>query len=241
METTRAWETVLHAIESRLLTGELSPGDHLPPERALATELGVGRSSVREAVRVLEVMGLVRTRTGSGPQAGAIIIATPSGGMAALLRLQVAAQGFPVADVVQTRLMLEAAVVTHLAESGADLRASNVLVTAMDSDELTPTDFLALDARFHVSLAEATGNQVVTAMMAGLRGSIESYVLAGLTTISDWPATARRLRAEHRSILESVSSGDAESARNRVHSHISDYYSLTRLTGRAHTTRQDTP
>src|SRR5690606_3279418 len=136
------------------------------------------------------VMGLVRTRTGSGPHAGAIIVATPSGGMAALLRLQVAAQGFPVGDVVRTRLLLETAVVADLAETGPDLHAASRLLDAMDSDALTPVDFLTLDARFHVALAEATGNQVVTAMMAGLRGAIESYVLAGLAAIPDWPEVA---------------------------------------------------
>ena len=77
--------------------------------------LGVGRSSVREALRVLEVMGLIRTGTGSGPTSGAIIIATPRGGMSALLRLQVAASGFPLDDVVRTRLVLECAVVEALA------------------------------------------------------------------------------------------------------------------------------
>lgn len=241
MAASRAWELVLHSIESRLLSGELAPGDHLPPERALAAELGVGRSSVREAVRVLDVMGLVRTRTGSGPEAGAIIIATPSGGMAALLRLQVAAQGFPVADVVRTRLLLEAAVVADLAESGADLRTAERLLDAMDSESLTPADFLALDARFHITLAEATGNQVVAAMMTGLRESIENYVLAGVAAIADWPAVARQLRAEHRGILEAVTGADADAARTRVHSHISDYYAHTRLTGAADGTATGAP
>ncbi|WP_423778561.1 FadR/GntR family transcriptional regulator, partial [Enterococcus faecium] len=91
----RAWRLVLEHIERDLLDARLGPGDRLPSERDLATELGVGRSSVREAFRVLEVMGLIRTATGSGPQSGAIVIATPTGGMSALLRLQVAAQGFP--------------------------------------------------------------------------------------------------------------------------------------------------
>ena len=77
----KAWRIVLDRIESDLMSGELGPGDRLPPERELATTLGVGRSSVREALRVLEVMGLIRTGTGSGPTAGAIIIGTPSGGM----------------------------------------------------------------------------------------------------------------------------------------------------------------
>ena len=80
----KAWESVLARIEERLVDGRLRPGDHLPPERTLAAELGVARSSVREAVRVLEAMGLIRTQTGSGPSSGAIIIARPIGGMQAL-------------------------------------------------------------------------------------------------------------------------------------------------------------
>ena len=114
-ETQRAWRIVLERVESDLLGGVLGPGDRLPSERELAADLGVGRSSVREALRVLEVMGLIRTATGSGPQSGAIVIAAPSGGMSALMRLQVAAQGFPLADVVQTRLVLEDATVAALA------------------------------------------------------------------------------------------------------------------------------
>lgn len=240
-DSPRAWESVIRHIESGLLSGELGLGDHLPPERALAAELGVGRSSVREAVRVLEVLGLVRTQTGSGPQAGAIIIATPSGGMSALLRLQVAAQGFPVADVLKTRLLLETAVAAELAETLADLSDTRRLLDAMDSDDLAPAEFLALDARFHMSLAEATGNQVVTAMMAGLRDSIESYVLDGLRTIVDWSEEPRQLRAEHRGILEAIAGGDMASAQARVHSHITGYYTLTRLTEQGESTERDLP
>lgn len=226
----RAWEGVLSHIERRLLDGELAPGDHLPSERMLAAELGVGRSSVREAVRALEVLGLVRTQTGSGPSAGAIIIATPQGGMSALMRLQVAAQGFAVADVVKTRLVLEASVVVELADAASpDLREAAGLLAAMDAADLTPQEFLALDAQFHVALATASGNQVVTAMMAGLRSSIEGYVQAGLAGIPDWPETAERLRREHRGILESVQEHDPDAARTRIHDHITGYYAQTDL------------
>src|SRR6478736_7039756 len=131
----RAWRLVLEHIERDLLDARLGPGDRLPSERDLASELGVGRSSVREAFRVLEVMGLIRTATGSGPQSGAIVIATPTGGMSTLLRLQVAAQGFPLADVVQTRLLLEDAVAAALAGQVApDLSAAHRVLEAMDAD-----------------------------------------------------------------------------------------------------------
>lgn len=238
---TRAWRVVMDKIETDLLEGRLRPGEHLPPERELASALGVGRSSVREALRVLDVMGLIRTATGSGPTSGAIIVATPRGGLAQLLRLQVAAQGFPIGDVVATRLMLEewavgvlAAGVAGAASSDghpADLTEPHALLDAMDASGLTIAEFLALDAQFHVRLAEATGNQVIAATMSGLRSAIESYVRRGSERIPDWQATVRRLRAEHRSIVAAIAGGEPERARALVHGHISGYYAEAGLTG----------
>lgn len=229
--TERAWETVLEHIERDLLDGRLGPGDRLPSERDLSADLGVGRSSVREALRVLEVMGLIRTATGSGPRSGAIVIATPSGGMSALLRLQVAAQGFALADVVRTRLVLEDAVVSDLASNPArDTRAAHQMLDAMDAAGLTTGEFLALDAQMHLALAESSGNTVIAAMMAGLRTSIESYVLTGSASIDDWDAMVIRLRHEHRALIAAIDGGDAESARTLVHDHITGYYTAAGLT-----------
>ena len=233
--TGRAWRTVLERIESDLLSGALGPGDRLPSERELSADLGVGRSSVREALRVLEVMGLIRTATGSGPQAGAIVIAAPSGGMAALLRLQVAAQGFPLADVVQTRLVLEDAVVAALgADPRRDLAAVHSVLDARDDDALTPGEFLALDASLHYALAEAAGNTVITATMAGLRTAIESYVLEGSARIEDWDAMASRLRAQHHDIVDAIEQGRTDAARDLVRAHITGYYTAAGLVPEAH-------
>jgi GntR family transcriptional repressor for pyruvate dehydrogenase complex len=232
VDTRRAWEIVLQRIEGDLLAGTLSPGDHLPPERALASELGVGRSSVREALRVLEVLGLIRTQTGSGPQSGAIIVARPSGGMSALMRLQVAARGFAVADVVKTRLVLEAAVVTDLASPGShELTPCTEILDAMEQPEsrLSEAEFLVLDAAFHVSLAAASGNEVIASMMAGLRHSVEGYVLAGAPFLPSWDATSARLKHEHRGIVAAIEAHDPELARERVRAHIETYYAETML------------
>ena len=225
MSDQRAWQVVLGRIESDLASGALKPGDHLAPERALAAELGVGRSSVREAVRVLEVLGLLRTQTGSGPTSGAVITAAPSDGMSVLMRLQVAAQGFPVTDVVRTRLLLETAVIGELAMAEVpDLTEADALLDAMDDDAHSSAEFLALDAQFHLALAAAAGNQVVLATMAGLRTSIEGYVRTGAAQLGAWSPVAARLRAEHRAIVASVRARDPETARRRVHEHITGYY-----------------
>ncbi len=231
----RAWQTVLSRVESDLLEGRLRPGERLPPERELAAQLGVSRPSVREALRVLEVMGLVRTATGSGPAAGAIIVARPAGGMATLLRLQTAAQAFELPDVVSTRILLEGSVVRTLAErsEGGEemstlLAAPREVLAAMGSVDLTSAEFLALDARFHLALAEASGNTVMVAIMAGLRGAIENYFQTGAAVIEDWPVTAARLHAEHDGILAAIAAGDAEAAQQRTQTHISGYFDQIR-------------
>ncbi|MEF2976291.1 FadR/GntR family transcriptional regulator [Subtercola sp. YIM 133946] len=251
---TRAWEDVLAHIERQLLAGTLAPGDHLPSERTLATDLGVGRSSVREALRVLEVLGLLRTQTGSGPGSGAIIIARPSGAMSSLIRLQVAAQGFRVDDVVSTRLILETAVAgqlaaavaradarhagdaVHAAARGAaphaltegpgmpDLSPATEILDAMEQGDPTPTEFLALDAQFHLSLAQATTNEVIAATMTGLRDSIEGYSIAGVAHLESWHRTSDRLKREHRAIVDAIRDGDPEAASAAVNSHITGYY-----------------
>jgi DNA-binding FadR family transcriptional regulator len=256
----RSWERVLARVEGDLVEGRLGPGDHLPPERALAAELGVGRSSVREGLRVLEVLGLISTSTGSGPQSGAVIVARPTGGLAALIRLQVAAQGFAVPDVVKTRVVLECAVAAELAETvrgggQPELGPAEELLDAMDavtegaagSEEAAAFEgdagadaagsaerdgFLALDQAFHRALAAASGNDVLATMMAGLRDSVETYVRHGAARIGDWPATARRLRAEHRDVLAAIRDGDPATAEARIRSHIETYHAETLVAAR---------
>ncbi|WP_110590499.1 FadR/GntR family transcriptional regulator [Microbacterium suaedae] len=230
MAETKAWRVVLEHVERRLRDGSLGPGDRLPGERDLATQLGVGRSSVREALRVLEVMGVLHTATGSGPRAGAVITTAAGSGVAQVLGLQAAAQAFAFEDIVETRLVIESAVATSLAASRADIESGSELLDAMDDPDLMRDDFLALDARFHGLLAEATGNAVFGTIMTGLRAAIEAYVQHGAHAIDDWGAMREKLQAEHRAVLAAIAAGDATAARARIHDHISEYYDATRST-----------
>ena len=111
----RAYSVVLDWLEEQLRSGEIVVGDKLPGERALAEQFGISRASVREATRILDAMGLVRSGVGSGPNAGAIVISEPSAALAWALRMHVATKALPVRDLVQTRLVLE----TQAARDGA--------------------------------------------------------------------------------------------------------------------------
>ncbi len=103
----RTHEIVLAHIEAELSAGRVALGQRLPGERVLAEQIGVSRASVREAIRVLEAMGVVRTAVGSGADAGAVIVADPGMALAGTLRLHLATTHLVIGDIVATRVLLE--------------------------------------------------------------------------------------------------------------------------------------
>lgn len=220
----RTHQLVLHWIESQLSEGKLAVGGRLPAERTLAEQLQVSRTSVREAIRILEAMGVVRAGVGSGPEAGTVVISDPTAALGSALRLHVATQHLPVSDIVQTRVLLESWAASHARPDSPELTGAARLLEEMDADGMAVDDFLALDVRFHLALADAAGNAVVSAMMGSLRESITGYASRLTANLPDWDATAARLRAEHHGILDAIRNDDGERAAKLVAAHIEGYY-----------------
>lgn len=223
----RTHQLVLHWIEGQLAGGRLSVGGRLPAERALAEQLRVSRTSVREAIRILEAMGVVRAGVGSGPEAGTVVISDPTAALGSALRLHVATQHLPVADIVETRVLLESWAAARARADAPELERAATLLDEMDAvgrDGRSADEFLALDVRFHLALADAAGNAVVSAMMGSLRESIQGYASQLTANLPDWEATALRLRAEHRDILAAIRNGDGGRAASLVAAHIGGYY-----------------
>jgi GntR family transcriptional repressor for pyruvate dehydrogenase complex len=220
----RTHQLVLHWIEGQLSEGKLAVGGRLPAERSLAEQLQVSRTSVREAIRILEAMGVVRAGVGSGPEAGTVVISDPTAALGSALRLHVATQHLPVSDIVQTRVLLESWAASHARPDSPDLDVAARLLEEMDADGMAVDDFLALDVRFHLALADAAGNAVVSAMMGSLRESITGYASQLTSNLPDWEATAARLRSEHRGILDAIRIDDGDRAAKLVAAHIEGYY-----------------
>ncbi|TAP40508.1 FCD domain-containing protein [Arthrobacter sp. S39] len=220
----RTHQLVLHWIEGQLSEGKLAVGGRLPAERTLAEQLQVSRTSVREAIRILEAMGVVRAGVGSGPEAGTVVISDPTAALGSALRLHVATQHLPVSDIVQTRVLLESWAASHARPDSPELTGAAGLLEEMDADGMAVDDFLALDVRFHLALADAAGNAVVSAMMGSLRESITGYASRLTANLPDWDTTAARLRAEHHEILDAIQNDDGERAAKLVAAHIEGYY-----------------
>ena len=237
----RTHEIVLAHIEAELSAGRVSLGQRLPGERVLAEQIGVSRPSVREAIRVLEAMGVIRTAVGSGAEAGAVIVADPGMALAGALRLHLATTHLVIADIVATRVLLESWAVRAASLPGSREAIDGIdrfaeagrLLGQMDDAELTPEEFHRLDAQFHVELARRSGNIVVAAMMAALRESIQGYVLAAVADLPDWPGAARQLRREHRRILGAIVAGDGTRAADETTLHIEGFYRSAGLAGRS--------
>ena len=228
----RAYQVVLTAIENDLRSGVLTLGDQLPGERALAEQHGISRASVRDAIRILDVMGIVRTSTGSGPNSGAVIISEPSAGISQALRLHVAAKGINVREIVESRILLETWAAqmhprdTVYAQQVLDRTA--VLIMRMDDPQLSRDEFHRIDAEFHVLLASTAGNAVVESMMESLRNSISDYVAASIPDDESWQPIVRMLRRQHKAIHHAFATDQRERAAQLLEEHINWFYSQTR-------------
>jgi GntR family transcriptional repressor for pyruvate dehydrogenase complex len=210
----RTYTVVLDWLEQRLRSGEVSVGDKLPGERQLAEEFGISRASVREAIRILDAMGLVRSSTGSGPSAGAIVISEPSAALAWALRMHVATRSLPVRDLVQTRLLLET-------QSAVEAAA------APESPELPDERFHAHDAQFHVLLTSLAGNVVVETIMSSLRQATIGYVQETVARLENWPQVRRTLQEQHHGILRAFQERRGQDAAAALHEHITWFFGFS--------------
>lgn len=233
--TARAYTVVLDWLEERLRSGKISVGDKLPGERQFAEDFGISRASVREAIRVLDAMGLVRSATGSGPKAGAVVVSEPSAALAWALRMHVATRSLPVGDVVQTRLLLETQSAIGAASAPDDPERTRILERAedlldvMDDPELPARDFHAHDAEFHVLLASLAGNVVVETIMASLRQATIGYVQETVSGLGNWPEISRTLQEQHREIVAAVRERRGEEAAELLRHHITWFYGFSAL------------
>ncbi|MHA3725035.1 FadR/GntR family transcriptional regulator [Leucobacter sp. HY1910] len=223
----KAHEVVMAWVTEELASGRLHIGDHLPSERALAQTLEVSRSSLREAMRVLEALGTIQTSTGSGPRAGTIITAAPEQALSLALNLQLATKHIGQRHIYETRLLLETWAARHVEPGLGDWARAAELLEAMDAPDLTVDAFLTLDAEFHTLLSHAADNPLISSLMDALRRAVADHTSALARSLPDWPVTCARLRAEHREILAALRSGSGSRGAALLRSHIEGYFRET--------------
>lgn len=223
------YEVVLRSIEADLRAGELRIGDRLPSERTLAEKFGISRASVREAVRVLDALGVVRSRRGTGPSSGAVISAEPGAALGWALRLHIATRALPVRDIVEARVELESQIARESIPTVPEDQLQRILAEArelmaeMDADGLSSADYQALDAKLHLNLASISANVVFHTMLVSLREATIGYV-ADLSAGLDWPVIRDELQGEHRGIIDAMAERDADGTAELLAAHIAGFF-----------------
>ena len=220
------YELVLRRIEEQLINRTLRPGDRLPAERELAAMLGASRPAVREALRVLQAQGILRSTVGTGVDSGTIVMAAPSGALTRLLRVHLAVASFPMADVIQARVMLERFSALGAAENpnAASSERIHTLLNRMDDPDIERGEFNCLDTEFHVAIAESGGNQLIADLTVAVREAIRTDIEHALTAEADWTLVRDGLRREHHAIFEALQAKDGPLAADQLEQHILRFY-----------------
>lgn len=229
-DSVRAYEVVLHHIETGILEGVYHKGDQLPPERDLAAQLNVGRSAVREAMRVLQTAGLITASTGRG--GGTRLTPAQGDALARIFRLHLAIAGAGINDLTETRVALErsSAATAARAASMRTLRELDGTVTAMRATE-TIDRFNDLDTDFHVLIARAGRNDLVADLTVAIREAVREPIRVASVQMPGWAGFRLRLIDEHTAILRAIEAGDADQASELMEAHIRSAYSLLSGTG----------
>lgn len=210
----RAFEDVLDQLDGAIATGHLAVGDRLPPERDLAEEFGVSRTSVREAIRTLEALGILEVRRGS--DYGATIVPEPGSALSRLLRLHLGVQHVSVRDLIGFRIGLESWAAAQFA-----LRRDSLILAELDGvveqmSEAAQAEFSAVDTSFHALLMRGSENGVAVIVHQGAQGAISRTLADALMEVEDWPRERAQLIREHRGIAAAVRRGDPGAATTRV-------------------------
>ncbi|MEM7510877.1 MAG: FadR/GntR family transcriptional regulator [Bacteroidota bacterium] len=210
-------DIITHQMKGLITSGQLNPGDKLPPERKLAERFGVGRSHVREAIKKLEFYGILRTHPQSGTTVAGLGINALEGLISDVLRLEEA----EFQSLVETRVLLEINGAAKAAERRTleDIIELRNALEAYEVKVLNGDIAIEEDLLFHLKLAEASKNSVLKSLMLIITPDIiKSYVTLKVCQKDKVNKTVQ----SHRDILEYVIAQDSEGAKIAMKEHLSD-------------------
>lgn len=224
----RVSEEVVKQVQEAIFSGELGPGDRLPPERELAEQFGLSRMSVRDALRTLESSGLVEIKVGSS---GGTFIREPNfdplrESLSSILRSKKA----NILELVETRKIVETAIVELAAQRATEedlLAMREAIEAAQRSLEAGDPNYGPHSVNFHAALARAGKNHVLNLTVRSFRAFF-SDVLEKLLPTEDM---ARRAIADHWELYRAIESHDGQRARQIMSEHLSYFENKVKSLG----------
>ena len=205
---------VVDHVRELIASGELKPGNRLPPERELARSLKISRSSLRAGIGFLAAMGVLKSRHG----AGTFVATGPPALDSSSLTVLGALHGFLPWQMFEARFTIEASVAALAAERATNEQLAELAeeVAEMYASMDDPQEYLIHDIRFHRSIARASGNPILGALMETITANLYETRRATVGNSVDLKESAEM----HREIYRAIRSRNPENARRAMEQHL---------------------
>lgn len=207
-------EEIAERLVSSILAGRYAFGERMPPERELARILDVGRPTIREALRILRVIGLVEIRSGEG----AFVVNHHSDFVAKAFGWTMLLDPPTAREVVEVRVAIE----TELARLAAvratadDVARLHQLVARMGQNLEHPSEFTAADVAFHLTIARAANNLALQRLLEAIQSLLRQWMQRALRHSH----TSIDAEAQHQAIIAGIDAHDPDRAGEAMRSHI---------------------
>ncbi|MFC9442425.1 MULTISPECIES: FadR/GntR family transcriptional regulator [Brevibacterium] len=207
-------DDALDKIKDLIVTGELRPGDRLPPEAELSERLGLSRNSLREAVKALDFINVLDVRRGSGTYVTSLSAEDLTEAVSFLVDVHASGS---LREILEVRRIFEAETAYRAATRIDAAGLEDLRQTIRDTDPDSVESLVSHDFDFHATIAKHAGNDYLAAMLEAVSmKTTRARTWRGMTD----PGAIERTLDEHRAIIDALAAGDARLAQSMMILHV---------------------
>lgn len=225
VKTVRLYQRIVTQVEDAVARGDLKPGSRLPSERELVAQFGTSRATVREALRVLESNGVIRSRPGD-PNGPEVLPFTPVV-LQKQLRRMLLTQGLNMATLISFRMILDGwgGQLTAELHTPEELQTLELSILSMERSIEDGFDaFSEADLAFHDAVADASRTTIIAICNDVVRALVVSLISEKVRTAHDSFELMQENLKHHREVLEAVRARDGQAAMRISSRNLYDYY-----------------
>lgn len=217
IKNTKVYEQVIDQIKEMITSGKLKKGDRLPPERELVEQLQASRTSIREAIRALQIIGLVECRQGGGN----FIKESFENSLFEPLSVMFVLQNSKPEEILELRKIVEVETAALAAEkiTGKELKDIEAIVEQMriSNDEAFNAK---LDKELHYKIAHASGNLLVVSILSAVSSLMDSFIKDARDMILRQNENKEVLMEHHESLYKALLNHDRNKAAEAMRKHL---------------------
>ena len=216
--TKKIYESIIESIKSDIISGKISSGEKLPPERDLAKQFGVSRTSIREALRTLEILGVIESIQGSGN----FIAGNYTKSLIESMSMMFLLQQFDSLQISELREALETKAALLAVDNITEVQMKRLEEIVKEMSTTTnENESVKLDIELHYTIAAASHNSIIIQILNILEELINIYIKDRRMEILSDSKNVSRLQKIHEEIIYGIKSKDSQATYQAIMQHFS--------------------